>query len=215
KSDVFADNIRETPQGLRFTVTTNSLRFDADLNVIGRHNINDALAAISAAVYFGLSEREIIEGLASFRNVGMRQNIYRKSGMTIIEDCYNASPESVLAAMQVLKGISTEGRRFLILGGMRELGDYAQKGHFDCGREAAAAADFLYVFGENAEYYIEGAKKAGMNTERIRRFATKSELAKTLAQTALPGDVLLIKGSRAMKMEEVTEFLFGEIKNEV
>ncbi len=213
--DVFADDISETENGLRFTVTTKEGSFCAELNVAGRHNINDALAAAACGLHFGLTERQVQEGLSLFRNVGMRQRIYAKNGLTVIEDCYNASPDSVSAALEVLKGVKTGGRRFAVLGGMKELGDYAKKGHSDCGALASHAADYLFVFGENAEYYVDGAKKAGMESGRVRIFQSKPELARALSETARPDDVLLFKGSRAMKMEEVPELLFGEKRYEV
>ncbi|MCX7615534.1 MAG: UDP-N-acetylmuramoyl-tripeptide--D-alanyl-D-alanine ligase [Clostridiales bacterium] len=213
--DITAFDIDETSTGLSFTVKANELEFRVNLNVPGMHNVNNALAAVACGLHFGLSTEEIQEGLLSFRNVGMRQNIYQKNGFTIIEDCYNASPDSVIAALGVLKNIETDGRRFSILGGMRELGDYAKKGHIDCGAVSAGIADFLYVFGENAEFYVEGAKKAGMDKSHIRCFNTKNDLAEDLIQTARPGDVLLFKGSRAMKMEEVPKLIFGEKTNEI
>ena len=213
--DIRALDIEETPTDLSFTVQAKEQAFRVSLTVPGLHNVNNALCAVACGLHFGLSAEEIQKGLLSFRNVGMRQNIYQKNGFTIIEDCYNASPDSVIAALDVLKNIETDGRRFSVLGGMRELGEYAKKGHIDCGAVSAGASDFLYVFGENAEYYMEGAKKAGMDKSRIRWFATKSELAKALLATARSGDVLLFKGSRAMKMEEVPKLIFGEKINEV
>jgi len=213
--DVFARDISDIPGGLEFTADTSDLSIQTRLNVVGHHNVSDALAAIACGLHFGLSERKIQDGLLRFQNVGMRQNIYPKGGCTIIEDCYNASPDSMLAAFQVLKSIKTQGRKFCVLGGMKELGNYSQRGHLECGASASGVSDYLFVFGEDAEFYATGAKNAGMDPSRIECFQTKEELAEALKKTVSPGDVLLIKGSRAMKMEEVPQLVFGEKKNEV
>ena len=124
--------------------------------------------------------------------------------MTVIEDCYNAGPESMRAALQVLKDTKTAGRHIAVLGGMLELGDHAPLAHYEVGKAAAQCADLLFAYGAHAEEYVRGAEEAGIPAQL---YPTHVALTEALCRTAKPGDVLLVKGSRGMRMERVLELL--------
>ena len=112
------------------------------------------------------------------------------------------------AALQVLGG--QKGRRFAVLGSMLELGDYTAEGHRQAGRAAAQNADAAYLYGESAAYLAEGARDGGMKEENIKIFDSHAALAAALRQDAQPGDALLFKGSRGMRMEQALGLFLGE-----
>ncbi len=208
--DFRAIDIRNTEKGVAFTLCYGEKRLAAEIFVPGRHNVMNALAAAAAGYVLGLSDEEILQGLAAYETVGMRQKLFEKNGLTIYEDCYNASPDSMDAALTVLQELPAAGAKMAVLGGMLEMGDYAKEGHRQVGRKAAACADRLYLYGPGAEDYREGALTAGMAAERIRIFDDHPALAQALREDCKKGDALLFKGSRGMKMETALKLLMGE-----
>ena len=140
--------------------------------------------------------------LAAFINMDGRQSIYKIKDFTIINDSYNAGPESMAAALNVLG--SKEGRRIAVLGDMLELGVNAQAEHYKIGRIAAEKADLLFAYGPTGERMLNGAVTGGM-VGKARAFTDRERLVQALKITAKPGDVLLFKGSRGMRMELILE----------
>ena len=197
--DVRASRVCESAEGSKFTVHAFGKSFEAALNVPGLHNVLDALAAAAVGLLLGLSPEQIAEGLRSY--APLRQRVSHAAGMTIIDDCYNAGPESMRAALRVLAGTPTEGRRIAVLGGMLELGDFAPELHAGVGREAAKTADLLLAYGPCSECYVQGAHEAGL--AGARAFATHDALVAALEETCRAGDTLLFKGSHGMHMEQV------------
>ena len=197
--DVRASRVCESAEGSKFTVHAFGKSFEAALSVPGLHNVLDALAAAAVGLLLGLSPEQIAEGLRSY--APLRQRVSHAAGMTIIDDCYNAGPESMRAALRVLAGTPTEGRRIAVLGGMLELGDFAPELHAGVGREAAKAADLLLAYGPCSECYVQGAHEAGL--AGARAFATHDALVAALEETCRAGDTLLFKGSHGMHMEQV------------
>ena len=179
------------------------------INVPGIHNVTNALAAAACGWLLGLDGDEISAGLDAFRPVGHRQKLFEQNGFTIYEDCYNASPDSMEAALAVLRGLPN-GRKLAVLGGMGELGAYAIEGHRRAGRAAAGAADALYLYGANSEFIGQGAAEAGFDKEKIHVFSDHESLAAALRADAQAGDALLFKGSRVMKMEQALSLFLGE-----
>ena len=200
--DLRAENLRESEGQTRFTAVSRNGSFEILLPVEGRHNVMDALAAALTGLTLGLSEAQIAEGLANFRNTGERQNIYEKNGFTIISDCYNAGPESMAAALSILARRQTAGRRIAVLGDMLELGDYGPAAHSRVGRLAAEQADLVWTYGPLSLLTAEAAGEKG------RHFDTHADLANALRALARPGDVLLFKGSHGMHMEQVLDLFF-------
>lgn len=219
--DILADNIVNEGAVVRFEIRNCKLwdcrqlpvgeSVRAHLCVAGRHNVRNALAAAAIALRFGEEPGDLVAGLGAYRPDGLRQNTYEKDGFTIFADCYNASPDAVEAALQALSEMQTSGRRLAVLGGMLELGGYHEEGHRRAGRAAAKYADALYLYGVGSEYTRAGALDAGMPETEIHSFETHEALAQALHADARPGDALLFKGSRGMRMENALKLFTGEV----
>ena len=205
-NDVRAMELSEASGECCFTVQAFRKEFDLCLPVLGKHNVLNALAAVTVGLRCGVSVPAIQRALAGFINTGMRQRIYSRNGFHIIEDCYNAGPESMEAALDILR--KSKGRRIAVLGGMLELGTYAPQAHFAIGQKTAESADLLFAYGRNSEDYLRGAKAAGLG--QAQSFSSHEAMAQALRGEIREGDTLLIKGSRGMKMERVLELLFAE-----
>ncbi|MBE6926975.1 MAG: UDP-N-acetylmuramoyl-tripeptide--D-alanyl-D-alanine ligase [Ruminococcaceae bacterium] len=202
-NDIRATDIAVYDGKTRFTAHAFGQEFPVELPIVGEHNVLNALCAITVGCLCGVSTENLQAGLANFRNTGMRQNVYEKNAVRVIADCYNAGPESMRAALGVLA--QQKGRRIAVLGGMLELGDYAPQAHFEVGTEAARTADLLFAYGEFAREYVRGAKMLKM--AYAEAFETHEALAQALKEQMLPGDTLLFKGSRGMRMERVLKLV--------
>jgi UDP-N-acetylmuramoyl-tripeptide--D-alanyl-D-alanine ligase len=171
------------------------------------HNAANAAAAAAAAIALGCTDREIARGLATVRPVGRRLRLESlASGIALLDDCYNANPASMAAALATLAGLAAPGRRAVaVLGDMLELGTFEAEAHRAVGAEAArAGVKALATFGPRSRGTAEAARAAGLDafhTEEIEALVgwTRGTLA--------PGDVLLVKGSRGMKLERLVEAL--------
>ena len=141
---------------------------------------------------------------------GMRQRVVDHHGVTVIEDCYNASPDSMAAALDTLSRFPAEGRRIFAASDMLELGAISRRCHRQVGEQAARAGiDLLLAWGEMAEEIVLGAREKGM--ENARFFREKAAFAQALAETVAPGDLVWFKGSRGMKLEEVVQELYQRV----
>jgi len=208
--DVLGKDITEASGMLRFWARCADTAFPIDLALEGQHYVHDALAAVSVALELGVSAENIRKALAQFENMAGRQEIFEKNGYTIIRDCYNAGPESMTAALTVLG--NRPGRHVAVLGDMLELGVCTAAEHYKVGRIAAERADILLSYGENSVRMLNGALTGGMSQNAARAFTDRDRLVKVLKQLAKPGDVILFKGSRGMRMELVMEQFLGEEK---
>ncbi|MBS5703111.1 MAG: UDP-N-acetylmuramoyl-tripeptide--D-alanyl-D-alanine ligase [Butyricicoccus pullicaecorum] len=206
--DVRAGNIAATPSGVSFTIRLPEGSFPVQLSIPGEHNVGNALAAAAVGWLLGVEPDDIAAALAAYQPDGRRQKLYEKNGFTIYEDCYNASPDSMKAALKVLG--SQKGRRLAALGSMLELGEHAVEGHREAGLAAAEYADAVYLYGGNAADIAAGAREGGMAAENIQIFDTHEALAAALKADARPGDALLFKGSRGMRMENAMKRFLGE-----
>lgn len=205
--DFRADNIAKTGIQTEFDVITPDGVYPAKINVIGRHNVLNALAAICAGYVSGVDTASALKGLLNFKNAAMRQNIYEKNGITVFEDCYNASPDSMRAALGVLSSLDGK-RKIALLGDMLELGDVSKQMHMQIGQVAAKNADFVIAYGNMARYYVEGGLGSGVPEEQLFFFDNREAAAKALIALAKPGDTILFKASRGMKAEEVIKYFF-------
>lgn len=201
-ADVRAEDIRPVEGGTAFTlVDAEHGRFAVTIPTVGRHTVYDALAAYAAASRLGLDPARCAAALANYQTTGMRQHIVRKGGITVIEDCYNASPDSMKAALQVLHDTPTDGRRVALLGDMLELGDASEAGHRQTGEWAAqAGVDLLIAYGPLSEATAGAAKAKGVTTLHCQ---TAQEVVECLRQNVQAGDTLLAKASHAMDLEGV------------
>ena len=196
---VRAVNVSEEEDLLRFRAVIGEESVPVELMLDGRHYVSDALAAIAVGNALGVSLEKCAESLADFQNMAGRQEIFEVNGYTVIKDCYNASPESMKAALKVLG--RRQGRRIAVLGDMLELGACTQAEHYCIGRVAAEMADMLFAYGPNSSRVISGAVTGGMTDRQVDSFEDREKLVAALKRTVKPGDVLLFKGSRGMRMD--------------
>ena len=165
--------------------------------------VHNALAAAAAGLVDGIALADIAEALTEAQ-IPTRLVAHRAvNGSTIIDDTYNASPDSMRAALDLLGEIP--GRKFAVLGDMRELGGAAHDGHIQVGRRAAEVADVIYAVGDLGRWIGDAAFQAGHRDVHI--VMDKSEIAPALLPQLAPGDVVLVKGSRALALETVVEAL--------
>lgn len=205
ENDFYATNIQSFDDHTIFEVRGRMQR-TVRINTVGVHNVYNALAAMCVGFLLGIGPEKMQEGLLAFQNAAMRQNIYQKNGITIIDDCYNANPDSMKAALKVLAG--KEGKKIAVLGDMLELGSYSQLGHNEVGACARQLGiDLVLCYGEESRYIAEGFVKNRDPHQKAAYFSDKEMLAQCLKSQLCPGDVVLFKGSRGMKMEELIPML--------
>jgi UDP-N-acetylmuramoyl-tripeptide--D-alanyl-D-alanine ligase len=171
----------------------------------GRHNIYNLMAAVVTGRLLGLTDDEIKAGLSRLEMTGMRLEVVQTpQGLHVINDAYNASPTSMAAALDVLTEKAGTAGRIAVFGDMLELGELEVEGHKRIGRLAAAIGlDVLIVLGDRAEMIAEGAQELGFDGGRIHRATSHHHAAQIIREVAKPGDWVLLKGSRGMRMEDV------------
>jgi len=201
---VRAIEIRQSADGSEFTIVEGAHRCRAQLPVAGSHMVQNALLAIAAGRAFGLSIEECAAGLAAAPLTKARLQIKEIGGVQFLDDSYNANPDSMKAALRTLVELDADGKRIAVLGEMRELGSESERGHREVG-ETAATLDVnqLITIGDTAELIAEGARTAGL--QKVLSARSTAEAANLLGKIARPGDLVLIKGSRAARTEEVIE----------
>ena len=202
RNDIFAVDIENHGiGGMSFTAVTPEGNYPVKVSVAGEHNVYNALAAICAGLEMGLDMPDIISGIENFKLTAMRMEIEKIGGITVINDCYNASPDSMRAAFGVLADTGAK-RTVAVLGDILEMGEYAPAEHEALGASLAQRGiDILVTAGENAAYISKGAKENGMN--EIYSFDSTDEAAEFVKNKLLPGDAVLIKASRGMKFEKI------------
>jgi UDP-N-acetylmuramoyl-tripeptide--D-alanyl-D-alanine ligase len=205
---VRARDVRATVRGFDFTLCVQDQQARVELRALGRYMVSNALAAAAVGVQAGIAIEAIAGAIGRFEPLKGRLRVIETSaGITFIDDTYNANPGSVGAALSALIELEADGRKFLVLGDMLELGDQTRQLHRQVGaRTAAATIDGLFVTGAMADEVAAGAQQHGMPAQRLV-VGDKSELIQTLKALLLPGDCLLIKGSRGMTMETVLDAL--------
>ncbi|HEU4427592.1 MAG TPA: UDP-N-acetylmuramoyl-tripeptide--D-alanyl-D-alanine ligase [Myxococcota bacterium] len=178
---------------------------------LGEPTVSNALAASAACLAAGASLAELAAGLARYAPAkGRMQRVRLASGAVVIDDTYNANPQSMQAALESLVRLRGAGRAFAVLGDMGELGAHAEAGHRSVGALAGELrVDALYALGEHAALVREAALAGGLTAERTHVAASHDEIAAALRNVLRAGDVALVKGSRSMRMERVVEALTG------
>ena len=208
-SDIIAKDIKQKGDDTLFTIIYGGKEYSAQIPTIGKHNVYNALVAFLVGVEIGMDEEKIIEALLQYENSGMRQQISIKNDIKVIADCYNASPDSMVSALSVIKSVECNGRRIAVLGDMLELGETSDDLHRQVGRLVKDYdIDTLYCYGKEAFYIKEGADEAGVSNTIYTN--NKDELATLLKRDLVKGDAVIFKASRGMKLEEVIEKVFGE-----
>jgi UDP-N-acetylmuramoyl-tripeptide--D-alanyl-D-alanine ligase len=207
-----AVEIARTNEGSSFTVLSNKGIFKVTLPVPGLHNVMNALAATAVAKELGLEDDVIQKGLANLQVSEKRLNIIKMNGFLIIDDTYNASPASMKASLDVLN--TTDGKRKIaVLADMLELGASSGEMHRDIGEYAAKTGiNRLFAFGEFAREYAIGINS--ISKDKGEYFSSKQTLMGRIKLYIQPGDVILVKGSRGMRMEEVVAALTNYVVSE-
>lgn len=198
-NDVFASNIRHVECGEEFTLHYNGIEYGAKVPAVGEHHILNALAAFAVGIEFGMSADVIVPAFMNYESSGMRQRIEKRGDITVILDCYNASPTSMKSALSVLSTMS--GRKLAVLGDMLELGEQSQRLHAGLS-EYSDMADEFYLYGHEMAALRDELSKKGV---AVTHSEDKETLASALLKNIKSGDVILFKGSRGMKMEEIAE----------
>lgn len=208
-ADVVAENIElHGSMSTTFDIVYKGDTYKAEIPVMGKHNVYNALAAFSVGILLEMDIADILEGIKGYQHTGMRQNIVKYSGITVIEDCYNASPDSMRASLDVLAKMECKGRRIAVLGDMLELGPYSEPMHRQIGEYAADKADIIFCYGIESKAIYRGAFAKFL--EEIYYYDNKDSLAEELSQIQKEGDVVLFKASRGMKLEEVINKVYKE-----
>ncbi|OHB70951.1 MAG: hypothetical protein A2V70_03965, partial [Planctomycetes bacterium RBG_13_63_9] len=212
--DVRATEVRSHGGQLTFRVSVGSAVRDTDrcqfsVPVWGRHHLTSALAAIGVGRMMGFDLGEMADALEGFQSVPMRCEVLEIRGATIINDTYNSSPTSMQAALELIRDFDTGGRRIVVIGDMAELGNKSVPLHWQLGKQVVTLgeADLLVTCGRFARHVVAGARAAGMPCARAIPCDTVEEALPYLGQVILPGDAVLVKGSRMMAMERVVEAL--------
>ncbi len=206
-----AFNIKSNGEhGVDFDVAVDGAEYTIHVPIPGIHNVYNALAAVAAGNELGVPVEEIAAGISQFNPGKMRLNIIKSNGMKIINDAYNSSPQSVKAALDVLQEMDAD-RRIAVLGDMLELGEWSVKAHTDTGVNAAKAdLDYIVTVGSSAMDIAKGAVEAGFDSGRTAAFGDNEKAAEYLSKLVKPGDAILVKGSRGMKMEQIVNALTNE-----
>lgn len=201
-ADLWADQVEGLGlEGIRFRLHYQGERLYLKVPLIGRHSVHTVLRAAAVGLIEGLSWQEIVDGLRSGRMELRLVVVPARNGALILDDTYNASPPSVLAALNLLDEL--DGRKVAVLGDMLELGPYEQQGHERVGIRAAEIVDVLVTVGSRGKLIAAAARKAGLHPDSIQAFDEPTEAIAWLQEHTREEDVILVKGSRGMRMERI------------
>lgn len=204
RCDLQALDIQRVGQGMALRLRDFTNQWTVPL--VGYHNVENTLAALACVWAVGVPLSETKERLASFEPVPLRSQVVRCDGLTILNDCYNANPLACARALETLRDLEVS-RTVAIVGDMLELGDYAASAHQAIGRLATQLGiDAVIAVGEYAEYVAQGVRE-GRSDAQVMTFRTVAELLRDLPAFLRAGDGVLVKGSRKLNLEQVTEFL--------
>lgn len=206
EADLWADEVEgQGLEGIRFRVHYKRETLHVRVPLIGRHSVHTALRATAIGLVEGLTWQEIFSGLkqghTQLRLVAVRSKI----GALILDDTYNASPESMLAALNLLDEL--DGRKVAVLGDMLELGQYERQGHEIVGSRTAHVADILLTLGTRAHIIAEAARKSGMNKSSVLEFEEPEPIVDWLNNNLTKNDSVLIKGSHGLRMDRIVNAL--------
>ncbi len=203
--DLWANHIESQGlEGIRFRFHHGPETIHARVPMLGRHSVHTALAAAAVGLVEGQSWQEIIAGLRGAAQLRLLV-VPGLRGSTILDDTYNASPTSTIAALNLLEEL--DGRKIAVLGDMLELGAYEEEGHRKVGRRALDVVAVLITVGERGRLIAEEALACGMEEEKVFVEEDNDSAIARLREIVAPGDIILVKGSRGMKMEEIVAAL--------
>lgn len=199
--DVFASDIVHKDDGEEFSLHYNANTYASRIPALGEHQILNALAAFCVGIEYGMRPKEIIPAFMNYESSGMRQKVEQRGDMRVILDCYNASPTSMKSSLSVLKSMKNDGRRIAVLGDMLELGEQSKDLHAGLA-ELSDCADFFFLYGREMRYCAKAMRERDIP---VFHSENKEELTRNLLENVRGGDLILFKGSRGMKMEEIAE----------
>jgi len=203
-----ARSLRPDTKGVAFRVDAPDAEFSAEyrINLLGRHQVVNALFAIAVGKELGLDRSAVQKGLAECQAAKMRLQFYEAGGIRVLDDAYNANADSMVAALKTLQELPCKGRRVALLGDMAELGEHSEAAHAEVGRRAAeTGVGQLLAVGKMAPALARGARDAGLN--RVMEFTDVEAAAAALKTFLKSGDVVLLKASRATRLERIAEIL--------
>lgn len=207
KSDIIAKNVDIEENSSSFTCLFNNDEFEINVPVSGKHFIYNALCAAMIGELLNIDKEDIKNGIKSFELTKKRMDLLKVNDITIINDSYNASYESMKASLEYLSNINAN-RKIAVLGDMFELGDYSEELHRKVGEEIVKNnIDILISCGENAKYIVQQAEKVGMKKENIYYVKDIQEVEEKILKLVKPKDVLLIKASNGMKFFNIVEYI--------
>ncbi len=211
KNDWCAKKIRLDKNGVTFQVEAPVAEFSGEyrINLLGRHQVTNALFALAVGAELGLAGGEIQRGLAGCQPPKMRLQFWEANGVRILDDAYNANADSTVAALETLCDLPLQGRRVAILGDMGELGSHSEAAHAEVGRRAAELGiGQLFTVGKMSVTTARAARDAGL--ARVIEFADVESAVRAMKKFLKPGDVVLLKASRSARLERITETLKSE-----
>lgn len=208
KNDCIASDVQFDEAGVTFSAKTvrDDLCGEYRIKLLGRHQVVNALLAISVAGELGLSRAEIQKGLLECEPALMRLQTWTINGIQILDDSYNANADSMLAALETLHDMPCNGRRVAVLGDMAELGEYSIPAHTEVGRRAAELKiDQLFAVGANSRVTADSARRGGL--KRVEEFSEIEMAGAALKKSLQSGDLVLLKASRSARIERIGEIL--------
>ena len=207
-NDWRARDVRLEKEGMVFGVESPRAEFDREyrINLLGRHQVVNSLFALAVGAELGLKGKEMERGLAECQAARMRLQVWEWSGVRVLDDAYNANADSMVAALQVLQELPCKGRRVAVLGEMGELGAHSESAHAEVGRKAAElGVGQLIAVGRMAGVMAQAAREAGLN--RVIELAEVEAAVPALKSFLKPGDTVLLKASRASRLERIAQAL--------
>lgn len=204
-NDIYCESYEMDEESINFVAVINGKKEEIFIPTVGKHNIYNAMAAILVGLNLNMTIEEIKDGLKNFQCTKNRLDIIKKDKLTIIDSVYNASIDSMSAALNILGRY--ENRRVAILGDMFEMGEFAEFGHRQVGKAALGNIDIMIAIGKDSEFIVKELKENNMNENNLYHFETKEEAIESLDNIIKDDDVILVKASRGMNLEKVVEYL--------
>lgn len=204
-NDIYCEDYDMTDDSITFTAVINGDKEKFFIPVVGKHNIYNAMSAILVGLNLNMTIEEIKDGLKAFECTKNRLDIIKKDNITIIDSVYNASIDSMNAALNILGRYKS--RRVAILGDMFEMGEFSEFAHRQVGKTAVENIDILVAIGKDSEYIVKELQENNFNSKNLYHFDNKEDAIEDLDSIIKDGDVILVKASRGMHLEKIVEHL--------
>ena len=204
-NDIYCESFEMDEESINFIAVVDGRKEEFFIPTVGKHNIYNAMAAILVGINLNMTIEEIKDGLKNFQCTKNRLDIIKNNNLTIIDSVYNASIDSMTAALNILGRY--KNRRVAILGDMFEMGEFAEFGHRQVGKAALDNVDILIAIGKDSEFIVKELQENNMNIDNLYHFETKEEAIENLDNIIKENDIILVKASRGMHLEKVVEYL--------